>query len=489
MLQIPSSVLSPFSSSKGLVGGLYLGAQVVVSLVFSSPVSVPKNNFRATPTTDIVFLPTKCVPSAGMIPFPHVAATGYAAIVFTSLFCILRAKGFSYSSSSRTHATPSPSRNGVGPPSPSPEPGSTSSANRSPRWNPWLWLLLLVLFLLAGGIVGYIYWTIHIANRVSHAVADVISSHLNNYLSLIEGYFFDGWVYLSAVKLHISLHGGQNLKILLLAFASHSVCFIIVELLRRIRPYVFAVFRCLDLPICGLLVSVSVIASSSWLNWMFWMDYYFTCWYHRIVTVRHVNWHILRFSSYLSSRAAAHFIGTSTVVGIIILHSCVVCLWTVFCVVFGIPSTVKGLVQRFPDRCRPFLCCSVLYTIIYAIYILISFPMMQYSMLHPTAKQILWSSFSSQKSRDASRDIFWFLLGVYQKWKAEQIEDFHGLTAGLQNTLVALFKSWLELWSAMPMAQKFLIMAPAVIFYAYCFHIVSSLGHSVRKRRRKWYHR
>ncbi|KAJ7735093.1 hypothetical protein DFH07DRAFT_843957 [Mycena maculata] len=474
MLQIPSS---------GFVG-------VAVSLVFSS-LSVPKNSFRATPTTDIVFLPTKCVPSAGMIPFPHVAATGYAAIVFTSLFCILRAKDSSNSSRSRTHATSPPSRSGVGPPSPSPDPGSTSSTNKSPRWNPWAWLLLLVLFLfvLASGVAAYIYWTIHIATRVSHAIADGVFP-FSRYLSLIEEYFFKGWAYFSAVKLHISLHGGRYFKILLLALASHSVCIIIVGILRRIRPHVFAVARCFDLPICALLVWVPVVASSSYLNWMFWMDYYYTCWYdsNSVITVRGINWHLLGLSSYLSSWAAVHFIETSIVVGVVIIHSSVVCFWTVFDILFGIPSTVSGLVRRFPDRRRRFLCWCILMTIGYATYILVSFPMMQYGMLNPQAEQTLWGSFSSQEARDGSRRIFWILVGMYQQWKAEQIEDFHGLTAGLQNTLVALFKSWLELWSAMPIPQKFLIMAPAIIFYAYCFHVIN-YGRSVRKRHRKRYHR
>ncbi|KAJ7911992.1 hypothetical protein B0H13DRAFT_2478898 [Mycena leptocephala] len=112
MLQIPTSALSLFSfSSKGLVGlfgGFFIGAQVTLNMIVLSGLSVPKTSLYATRTTEIVLMPTKCVPSNGTIHLPYVAAMGYAIVIFASLFSILRAKGFGHSQALPDGRPPSP---------------------------------------------------------------------------------------------------------------------------------------------------------------------------------------------------------------------------------------------------------------------------------------------------------------------------------------------------------------------------------------------
>ncbi|KAJ7716573.1 hypothetical protein DFH07DRAFT_1013792 [Mycena maculata] len=471
MLQIPSSVVGVFSSSYGLFGGLCLGAQVMIGLVFSGP-SVPKYSFHATQTTEIVFMPTKCVPSSDITPFPHVAAMGYAAIVSTSLFCILRAKGFSYSSDSRTHTTPSPSRNGVGPPSPSPDPGSTNSTDKSPRRSPWMWLLLLVfLLVLAGGIAAYIFCTIHTATRVSHAVSAGASSLCSKYLSWIEGYLAAGWACILAVQAHICLNHWQYSKILLLALASHFVGILSASVLARLRTYakLLSDIWWLDF-FSSHLVCIAVIASSSWLSWMLWMIYYFGCWDGALLTC-----HSLRLL-YNPPTQTHHYFWT--VIGIGVVHASILCLWTTFLVLYGFPSTTQMIVRRLPCLHHPWDFIShCLFTIAFFFAeVLVAFPLLQYPHLHPDAKRVLRDPLSSQESRDMARGIFWFLLRRYQDWKSEQVEDFQELTAGLLNTLMATFRSCLEIWSVMGMPQKFLIAAPAIIFYGYYFDIAVAFG-------------
>ncbi|KAJ7093899.1 hypothetical protein B0H15DRAFT_947235 [Mycena belliarum] len=130
MLQTPSSILSFSSLSKalvGLLGGFCIGAQITASIVLPGLVQVPnlKKLLHASPTLEIVLIPTKCVPSSGDVSLPYVAVVAYATIVFTGLFCILRAKGFSSRSGSQPSDIPRPFRASnlrAQPPSPPPEP-------------------------------------------------------------------------------------------------------------------------------------------------------------------------------------------------------------------------------------------------------------------------------------------------------------------------------------------------------------------------------
>ncbi|KAJ7499754.1 hypothetical protein FB451DRAFT_1206427, partial [Mycena latifolia] len=93
MLQIPSSVFSVFSlSSKvfvGLCSGLVIGSKVAVTQFI---LSIPKDTFRATRTTEIILLPSKCVLSRPPASFSYIAALCYITFIFASVFCILRAK-------------------------------------------------------------------------------------------------------------------------------------------------------------------------------------------------------------------------------------------------------------------------------------------------------------------------------------------------------------------------------------------------------------
>ncbi|KAJ7512523.1 hypothetical protein B0H11DRAFT_2182821 [Mycena galericulata] len=509
MLHILSPVLTFFSSPKGLVGffgGFCVGAQVTVSRVLSG-LSVPKNSFRATQTTGHVLLPTKCVPSSGTALFPYVAAIGYAAIVLASLFCILRAKGFSYClSSHRNHKDPAliqltpkprlsrPSiRGGVGPPLPPPDPGSSCGTAKAPRWNSWLWLLLFVLLLLTFSAVmdAYIYCTIHVSTGDPQATADGVASFFAPSATMLEGCLFDGWRRILGLKLHLALHGRQYFKVVLIALSTHFVCILIATILHRLRLCAMVIAQRLEILIYSHIVCIPLIASFSCLSWIFWMEYYFAWWFDSVITIRDINWHMLCLSSRLSSWATSHFVETSTVLGIVVIHSCAVGLYTLFHTVSGFRSTARFLghsVSNWRELCFFLGWCTFVITV-YLTYGLISVPIQQYDLLSADAQEVLWDAISSKESRDTALNILCYLLRRYQDWKSEQIEDFRELTAGFTNTLVVTIKFCLEMWSTMHMSQQFLIAAPAIAFYGY-IHVIPAaqrLPRLVRNWRRRYF--
>ncbi|KAJ7512526.1 hypothetical protein B0H11DRAFT_1951577, partial [Mycena galericulata] len=497
-------VLAFFSSPKdlvGLFGRFCVGAQVTVSRVLFG-LSVPKNSFRATPTTGHVLLPTKCVPSSGTAPFPYVAAIGYAAIVLASLFCILRAKGFSYClSSHRNHRDPPPMqsapkprlshssvRSGAGPPSPPLDPGSSCITPKAPRWNPWLWFLLFVLFLLALSAVmdAYIYCTIHVSTGDSQAAADGLTSFFAPSMSLLEGCLSNGWRRISGPNLHLALHGRQYLKIVLIALSSHFVCIIAASAFRRVCTHAISFAELCWFPICSFLVCIVVISSFAWSSWMFWAVYYFGCWYKNLLTVREIHENMIQFSSWATSclvKVPTMFIG------VVIVHLSLLCIWTTFFVLFRLLFTARTVIRMLsrPHCLREFLLFCFAAKALFFTDVMVGFPILQYRLLSSEAKQLLWDAFSSKESRDTALSILWYLLRRYQDWKSEQIQDFHKLTAGLSTTFMATPRSCWEMWSTVPMSQKFLIAAPTIVFYGY-FHIIPAgkrLPFPVRNWRRR----
>ncbi|KAJ7481787.1 hypothetical protein FB451DRAFT_1444363 [Mycena latifolia] len=378
MLQIPSSVLSLFSfSSKGLVGlfgGFYVGAQITASILLSglSDVSSLKSsNFRATRTLKAVLQPTKCVPSSSTASFSYVVIVAYVTVMFASLFYILCAKGFCASSSSACGQSPprgqptnpedpipassttssraySPARNhhavGNQPPSPPPEPGSSGSTDKAPRRIWWLFwaLLLIVAFLGFAGI--YIYFTTR--NSLADLVVGV--SPWIQHLSALESGSF--WWYhavvsrISAVKLHIFLHGLHYCKILLLALASHSGLFSIHGRLSRLCSIMAnrtcTIFFHYDGAV--ILGSVCVLASISPLNWVFYAHgsalavvfitpLLYLSNYLPVIDVLYSLW------SYFSLTERSVILGPS------ILHLATLSVWTAIRGLMGVPSFIRAL--------------------------------------------------------------------------------------------------------------------------------------------------
>ncbi|KAJ7484426.1 hypothetical protein FB451DRAFT_84699 [Mycena latifolia] len=476
MLQIPSSVLSLVSfSSKclvGLLGGFSINAHVAFTIL-----SIPKNIFHSTQTTKIVLVPTKCVLSNGTVAFPFIAVMAYATVVFTSLFWILRAKGFS---SRHPGSIPNGSTKsdlysvGEQPPSPPSESGSGCSADKTPRRRQWIWLLWLiaVLLTLSGGVGAYFYLTVY-DSRDSLMALPSFSRHG---LSLIEQCFFDGRSAvascISTIKIYISLQGRRYSKIFLVALAAHSIFLLIVSALRRFHHYskTFVWYKIVQLTVGSLALMMSGVACSSQLSWILWLGYYVDSHAGGAYTVPEINWMVLRLSSYLSSLATSYFLEVSTIIGITLVHISIVCVLLVRSIVtFG--ARILAHVRLHPQDLRNFLGCSICSIALFAFVGLIAFPLQPSLGIHPNPQVVLWQCFSGKRPWDHTRILYWLMVKHYQEWKSEVLEDFHELTSGLPNTLRAGFNSWWEIWSSLHLMHKLLIVAPAVIFYGY-FYVI-----------------
>ncbi|KAJ7698658.1 hypothetical protein B0H17DRAFT_1196757 [Mycena rosella] len=221
MLQIPSSVHSLISSSSVIFG---LGAHIAFSILLSG-LSIPKNSFVATGTTNIFLSPTKCVPSPGTIAFPYLAAMAYTTIIFATLFCILRAKGFS----------------SVDKQPPSPPAESSCSTEKTPHRRLWGWLFwfIYIILVLVAGVGAYIYFTTYDSRDVLPEILTPWASFFRKGFPLVERFYRAGCIAaasrISAAKIYIYLHGWQYFKILLIALSTHSVSLIIVSSAHRLR--------------------------------------------------------------------------------------------------------------------------------------------------------------------------------------------------------------------------------------------------------------
>ncbi|KAJ7773180.1 hypothetical protein B0H16DRAFT_1714079 [Mycena metata] len=471
-----SSVVSLSSSSKGFVGLFCIGAQVMLSTFLAGV----QNTSSATRTTKLTLLPTKCVLSNGTLSNPYVAAMGYATVIFATLFFILRVKGFTHTSPGPPSPTPpspeypvlssskiSPgsipprhNRSGMGsePPSPPPDPGS-DSADDTPRRNPW-WLLLLLIAFAVG---SYLYFTRN---------PDVVETLTGQIVSTMEQYvlgIWDGWTKaVSTARIYISGHGWQIARIILLALATHCICFTVVAILRRLRlssidpvfdyylPTLFAIFPTL------------LIASSSQYRSFLWLEYHNGYLGGVYPSVQEIN---SRLSSYFSSLAFSHSNEISVIFGVLFAHAIVVSPRGILLIVYGFPSAIKAILA---ELYRPPLFCAVvgsclLQSTVVGSLLLLKAGLKQYGRLNPTAKQHLWHWFSCRKSRESTRVTFLVLAQRHRQWKSAQIEDFYELVPEFKYALMATFKASLEIWSNMPIAKKLLIAAPAVIFYGYIY--------------------
>ncbi|KAJ7698632.1 hypothetical protein B0H17DRAFT_1196733 [Mycena rosella] len=443
MLQIPSSALSLISSSRVVFA---LGAYVAFSILLSG-FSIPKDSFVATGTTELFLPPTKCVPSPGTIASPYLAAMAYTTIIFASLFCILRAKGFS----------------SVGKQPPSPPPESNCSTDKIPRQKSWGWLiwLIAIILVLAGGVGVYTYFTGYDSR---HVLTPWASSSRRNF-SWIERCYLNGCAeaasYISAVKKYIFLHGRQHSKILLMALSTHSISFLVVFALRRLSNYCARQPLFIGLSL-QLIVLIPTIASSPHLSWIFW------CFMYRYGTpecLTKINWNVLRLSSYLSSVATSHFLELSTIIGI----------------------TLIQLIWLLHPPCLLFLLYNCVFVIpCWAACSAVAFWLEINPGLTPEDQQTLRNSFSfTRRARRETRIVLWQLVWHYEDWKAAQLEEFHELTAGLPNTLL---KAWCGIWSHLHPIHKLLIVAPAVIFYGYFYFFLAArrIPWLIEKWRRRW---
>ncbi|KAJ7499737.1 hypothetical protein FB451DRAFT_1429888 [Mycena latifolia] len=469
MLQIPSSVFSLFSlSSKVLVGlcsGLFIGSKVAVTQFI---LSIPKDSFHATRTTEIILLPMKCVLSSPEISFSCIAILAYATFIFASVIWILRAKGFTSAS------------NASQPPSPPPEPGSSCSADKRRGWVWLLWLIAILLGLVLLGLAGFYLFFVDYKTNVS---LPVFTAHSIHGLSFIERSLFDGLSaaasFQSTVKLHISMHSWRYLKIILLTLASHSLCSLVAVTLDRLRRCAVAFAGRYWMTMGQLTLVPIVISGTSWLNWLFWIHWYWLSKGNLLPTVLAAHQGVLRLRSRLSFLETYESVEISMVVGPAIIHAATMGLWTVLLALLGIPCTAKALRREFSDRSEliSFLrisfykvACTVAFL---AIFFGTEFPIYQYSMLRPDIQQLVWRSFVCPRARSQVRTVFWFLVGEYEDWKSTQIKDFRVLVSALRGAFFRSINLCLERWAILCWGHRLLIVVPVAIFYAY-FYVEST---------------
>ncbi|KAJ7499719.1 hypothetical protein FB451DRAFT_1358806 [Mycena latifolia] len=483
MLQIPSSVFSLFSlSSKvlvGLCGGLFIGSKVAVTQFI---LSIPKDSFPATRTTEIVLLPTKCVLSSPKISFSCISILAYATFIFASVICILRAKGFTRASNDVASQ----------PPSPPPEPGSSCGADKKRGWAWLFWLLAILLGLVFLGLAGFYMF---FGDQKTGASLPAFAAHSIRGLSFIERSLFDGLgaaaSFQSTVKLHISMHSWQYSKIILLALASHSMCALVAVTLDRLRRCAVAFAGRYWMTMGQLTLVPIVISGTSWLNWLFWIHWYWLSKGNLLPTVLAVHQGVLCLRSRLSFLETYESVGISMVVGPAIIHAATMGLWTVLLALLGIPCTATALSRELSDRSalinflRTSLSTVAFFVTFFVTFFGTEFLIYQYTLLRPDIQQLVWRSFVCPRARSQVRTVFWFLVGEYEDWKSTQIKDFRVLVSALRGAFFRGIDLCLDRWVILCWGHRLLIVAPVVILYAYFYVIPAASKVRIWRRRRR----
>ncbi|KAJ7138437.1 hypothetical protein C8R43DRAFT_604313 [Mycena crocata] len=172
-------------------------------------------------------------------------------------------------------------------------------------------IALLVLLIIAASLTACVYF----AYSVPPAVQE-LASFCSEKLSATETRFWAGFFTAAsrgaAIGTYVCSHGLQDFKISSIALAAHCV-FIFTftngrRLLKRLIRFVQADPN-MPVVICFLLVPITVIASFPQLHWIFWLRWYYESYrLGCLPSMRAINWHLLCFSSYLSSTALTHFV-------------------------------------------------------------------------------------------------------------------------------------------------------------------------------------
>ncbi|KAJ6591243.1 hypothetical protein DFH09DRAFT_1139090, partial [Mycena vulgaris] len=535
MLQIRSSALSLFSFSfKGLVsflGGFCIGAQVTANILLSSLSAAKNSSLRATRTFEIILLPTKCDLSNGTISSPYVALIAYATVVFASLFCILRAKGFT-SSSSSTCTQPSPhgeppspddplhskasprafslahKRNGVGnhPPSPPPEPDSSGSTDKPPRRNSWLfWLLLLLLaVVLLLGVSG-----IYICLTDNHSRAELlaVASPFIQHLSFLENGFFDGFLavasyistvqiyislpidgflavasYIATVQIHISLPSFHCCKILLLTLASHSGSIFIQARLSRLASFTATrILACLGYR-CGVSFgTIFLLAFVSPLRWVLYALYGYGWVFVMFIVVPLADNQSFSKCSTTPGPVYSLWISLSSTDRSVMLGPTLIQL-----TILGVGSLLRGLMsvpfitsalrrQALWIQHRPFLvtrflshCLSLAYPATLASIPFVNWYMASELTDDDNMRILMHHPFLGWRWCDAARLL---VVAKYRDMKSAHFRLWQQSTLALLGTGRTAFDSCLKTWEVLDGIPKLLIVAPVVVYYGY-FHII-----------------
>ncbi|KAJ7667101.1 hypothetical protein B0H17DRAFT_1210493 [Mycena rosella] len=470
MLQIPSSVFTLFTiSSKGFVGlcgGLFIGSRVGVTQFI---LSIPKTSLLATRTTEIILLPTKCVPSTPLISFSCIAALAYTSLIIASVFYIFRAKAVGRISSQ--------------PPSPPPEAGSSSSADRG-RGRSWIsWLLIAVIVvIILGGAGLYFSFANHKTGAPLPRIIETpwIQSLIS--FSLLERSMYYGMnsatTFFSAVKLHISMHGWHYSKTILLALATHSACVPGAIALDSLRRFALFLASILWYPVgAAFVVPMAIISSFSELNWIFWMKWYLGFMDNKLPVriVLEIQEIILDLPSPFYFLEAYESVSISMVVGPTIIHAATMVFWATILAIAGTPRVARAAIGVLSQRYMvPSLGVSVFIIAFCVCLKATTISTRQYKALDPEIQRLIWQFFSCAQSRAKVWQVYRVLMDEYHEWKSIQIEDFRTLVSVLRGFFFARVGLCLRTWGALCWGHKLLIVAPAAIFYGY-FYISTKL--------------
>ncbi|KAJ7083155.1 hypothetical protein B0H15DRAFT_1024279 [Mycena belliarum] len=470
MLQIASSASSlAFLSSKifiGLCGGFFMGSKVVFTRLVLN-LYIPKNSTTRTRTTTSTLLPTKCSHATPTASFSCIAIAGYVTIIVAAVFCVLHAKGFLRAASQS--------------PPPPPEPSLNFSRAKKHGWM-WLWWLLALLGIIALGL------TISYVSFGGDESLPAFATPWFEGLTALERSFFHGLfaarAFFSAVRLHIITHGPQYAKIILLALASHSACILLVIAFER---FLAILFWFMWLPFFEIhLIPIIVIGSTSKLNWIFWLSWYWESSYNPI-TVSQIQQRSHRLLAWFTLQGTGNTNSISMVVGPALVYAATMGLRTTIFAYLGTPRAARSIIRHLSRR--PMLLVS-LQTCAFALLFIIcsfgfSFSALQYGVLAPATQQLIWKSFSCAKSRAELRGVYQLLLSELLKWKATQIKDLPDLVLTLRALLFEVAKLCARTWGALPWGHKLLIIVPALMFHSYFYLIPAARELKDWRRRRR----
>lgn len=503
MLQTPSSILSFSSLSKalvGLLGGFCIGAQITASIVLPGLVQVPnlKKLLHASPTLEIVLIPTKCVPSSGDVSLPYVAVVAYATIVFTGLFCILRAKGFSSRSGSQPSDIPRPFRASnlrAQPPSPPPEPGSSGSTAKPRRRTRWIhWLLLLIVFLL-GAAALYLHLVDSDLPAGLHGDAShwffLFEHNLLAWQCAVESY-------MSRVKIYISLRGLHHLRFLLLVTASYPGLILVPILsktvLRRLRRLIPGPSYRQVQPdpfhriLCIALASAVIMTFCPYFNLIVWVWFFFEpdnpaagygleypgleaavvfCCPSSFIEV----WHNLSLIERLI------FVGPTAVHILLAVLS-----WSIRASAAGIRLLIHTVRDEPWDALIDF---GSLFAGVYTCTFLVCYPSFAFDSLDRQTRSLVSEQpFLSRNWRSLVCEVYWMLAGEYRAWKLDKVHELQDRAASLPEILAEAFYFGWERWSTICLVEKLLIVVPTTVFYGY-FYLLPA-ARRIRAIFRRW---
>ncbi|KAJ7476889.1 hypothetical protein B0H11DRAFT_2194686 [Mycena galericulata] len=376
---------------------------------------------------------------------------GFAAFIFASLLCVLRAKGF-------FAARPHPAH-----PSPPPAPDSNSSVQKAAHRSPWLWLVLLILALMAVGIfAARLYFDYYRAKfKVPAPVSALVTSCIQS-MSVLEDGFRRGCaaavLYIWTVGRHIFARGWQYHNIVLLAAAGHCLGILVVFAHRSLRAPVVAVVWLHWYPLSSFLVPLAVVASSVKLSWILWIGYHLGD--EIYPSIGDIHQIIIDVPSYLSVLLGApDSIDLANkyqmILGPLIIHAAMMSFWAMALTILAIPSAfrvlrlLRPLLMTFPRNCI----LSIAGLVVWALF---WFSLLQFNRLTPYGQQLVWQAFFCPKSRAELLEAGRYLMERHLHWKMGRIQEFHALGLQLQRSF----------WAAIN-----LIVAPAALFYGH-FHII-----------------